>query len=319
MITNAPPPLKKDYLARFMNVYWLRPETALWRSLDCMALQDVKFLNPIVDIGCGDGLFSFIRAGGDLSPEYDMFSQVKELDSFFDNVDIYDHFDSSAIAPVVRRKPAYQIDLGLDHKESLLKKALSLGCYSQVKVCDVNNILPVENASYRTIFSNILYWLENYKLTLKEFHRILMDDGKVILLLPNNTLKEYFLYQKLYVNTGDPKWSWLRLLDRGRSENIKLCQSYEKWASDFNESGFKVVDHRQYLSKTIIEVWDIGLRPISPLLVEMVNSLSLTDRLRIKGKWIESLIPLVEPLSELNWATDNEFPPAFHMFVLEKK
>lgn len=310
---------KAAYLSQFMNIYWLRPETALWRALDCMALHDIEFIPPIIDVGCGDGLFSFTRAGGILSPEYDMYIQVGKLDSFFDKVDIYDHYDVSAEAPIIYRKPAYQIDLGLDHKEALLKKALSLGCYTRVKVCDVNDPLPVESLKYRTLFSNILYWLENYKKTLKEFNRILTDDGKVVLLVPNNTLKEYFLYQKMYVKTKDPQWAWLNLIDRGRSENIRLCQSYEQWTRDFDDAGFKVVKHLQYLSKTVIQAWDIGLRPISSLLIEMANKLSPKDRLEIKKKWIDHITPLIQPLCELSWFTDDEFPPAFHLFVLEKK
>ena len=284
-----------------------------------MALHDIQFVSPIVDVGCGDGLFSFTRAGGILSPEHDMYIQVGELDSFFDKVDIYNHFDESALAPVVQRKPAYQIDLGLDIKEALLNKALSLGCYTQVKVCDVNEPLPVEDSKYCTVFSNILYWLEKHKMALKEFHRILADDGKAVLLVPNNTFKDYCIYQKLYVRTGDPRWAWLHLIDRGRSDNVKLCQSYEQWSSDFDEAGFNIAKHRQYLSKTVIEVWDIGLRPISPLLIEMANKLPSKDRLEIKKKWIAHLMPLVEPLCELSWLTDDEFPPAFHLFVLEKK
>ena len=226
---------KIAYLAQFMNLYWLRPETALWRTLDCMALQDIKFISPIIDVGCGDGLFSFTRGGGILSPEYDMFTQVGNLDSFFDKVDIYNHFDESVVDPVVQQKTIYQIDLGLDHKEALLKKAVSLGCYNQVKICNVNNLLPVENSKYRTVFCNILYWLEKYKIALNEFHRILTDDGKVVLLVPNNTFKDYCIYQKLYVKTENPKWAWLNLIDRGRSENIKLCQSKKQWSSDFDE------------------------------------------------------------------------------------
>lgn len=310
---------KNNHLAQFMNLYWLRPETALWRTLDCMALQGIEFTPPIIDVGCGDGLFSFTRGGGMLSPEYDMFTQVENLDSFFDKVDIYNHFDESVVDPVVQKKTTYQIDLGLDHKEALLKKAVLLGCYNQVKVCDVNNPLPIENSRYRTVFCNILYWLENYKNALNEFHRILADDGKVVLFVPNDTFKDYCIYQRLYVKTGDPQWAWLNLIDRGRSENIKLCQSKKQWLSDFDVAGFKVVNHRQYLSKTVVEAWDIGLRPISPLLIEMSNKLLLKDRLSIKKKWIAHFIPLIEPLCELTWFTDNEFPPAFHLFVLEKK
>ena len=127
---------KIAYLTQFMNIYWLRPETALWRTLDCMALQEIEFIPPIVDVGCGDGLFSFTRGGGELSPEYDMFVQTENLESFFDKVDIYNHFDETAISPVLTKPMAYQIDLGLDHKEALLKKAFSLGCYNEVKTCE---------------------------------------------------------------------------------------------------------------------------------------------------------------------------------------
>lgn len=248
-----------------------------------------------------------------------MFTQVGGLDSFFDKVDIYNHFDESAIAPIIQQKAAYQIDLGIDHKDALLNKALLLGCYNHIKACDANNPLPVKDSIYRTAFCNILYWLENYKATLKEFRRILTDDGKVIITVPNNTFKDYCIYQRLCLKTGDSKWAWLHLVDRGRSENIKLCQSYERWSSDFYEAGFNVVQHRQYLSKTVIEAWDIGLRPISPFLIEMANKLSLKDRLSIKKKWIDRLMPLIEPICELTWFTDSEFPPAFHLFVLGKR
>ncbi len=77
--------------------------------------------------------------------------------------------------------------------------------------------------------------------------------------------------------------------------------------------------HRQYLSKTVIEIWDIGLRPISPFLIEMVNLINLKNRLEIKLKWFDHLIPFIEPFCELDWYTDSEFPAAFHLFVLGKK
>ena len=248
-----------------------------------------------------------------------MFSQVGELDSFFGNVDIYNHFDESAISPIIKKKTDYQIDLGIDHKEALLKKAFSLGCYNQVKVCDANNPLPIKDSEYRTIFCNILYWLSDYQSALSEFHRILTDKGQVILTVPNDTFKDYCIYQRLYVKTKNPQWNWLSLLDRGRSENIKLCQSYEKWLQDFEKAGFQIVQYCQYLSKTVIETWDIGLRPLSPILIKMANKLSVQDRVEVKKQWIDNLLPLLKPICELNWVTDEEFPPAFHLFVLEKR
>ena len=51
-------------LKNLLSVYWLRPETAIWRTLDAIQLQKIKFIRPIVDIGCGDGIFTFSTFGG---------------------------------------------------------------------------------------------------------------------------------------------------------------------------------------------------------------------------------------------------------------
>ncbi|MGO6903974.1 methyltransferase type 11, partial [Rhizobium ruizarguesonis] len=56
---------------QLLNVFWLRPETALWRYLDIEAMRDFQFIGRSLDFGCGDGLFSFIRAGGEFDPLFD--------------------------------------------------------------------------------------------------------------------------------------------------------------------------------------------------------------------------------------------------------
>jgi trans-aconitate methyltransferase len=308
----------RDYLREFMNVFWLRPETAVWRACDCLALDGIEFRAPIADVGCGDGLFSFTRAGGKLDPSYDMFSQVGELDSFFDKVDIYNHFQDGSAAPIVLRKPDYRIDVGIDQKQALLRKAFSLGLYDQVREADANRLLPLEDSTYRTIFSNILYWLDDYPDTLKEMRRALTDDGQIIVHVPNSTLRDYSFYQRLHVRTGDPRWNWLHLIDRGRSDNIRQCHTFEDWQGIFAQAGLKVAHHRQYLSKLLLEAWDIGLRPISPFLIEMANGLTAEHRQQIKGRWIEELLPLLKPFCTLQTPEDDRHPPGFHLFVLEK-
>lgn len=43
---------------QLLNIFWLRPETALWRYLDINTLRDFEFVGHSLDFGCGDGLFS---------------------------------------------------------------------------------------------------------------------------------------------------------------------------------------------------------------------------------------------------------------------
>jgi hypothetical protein len=39
---------------------------------------------------------------------------------------------------------------------------------------------------------------------------------------------QLFFFQRLHVKAGDPEWAQLEIIDRGRSDNIKHCQSREQ-------------------------------------------------------------------------------------------
>jgi hypothetical protein len=38
-------------MEELLTIYWLRPETALWRHLDIKAMENFKFQSPSLDIG----------------------------------------------------------------------------------------------------------------------------------------------------------------------------------------------------------------------------------------------------------------------------
>ena len=48
----------KDYLADFLNRYWFAPPVALWRSIEARTLATLKYPAPMLDFGCGDGLYT---------------------------------------------------------------------------------------------------------------------------------------------------------------------------------------------------------------------------------------------------------------------
>ena len=49
---------ERDFLADFLQRYWFAPPVALWRSIEAKALTTVDFPAPMLDFGCGDGLFT---------------------------------------------------------------------------------------------------------------------------------------------------------------------------------------------------------------------------------------------------------------------
>ena len=307
-----------DTLKQLLNVFWLRPETALWREIDILTMQAFEMRSPSLDLGCGDGTFSFIRAGGEFDRSFDAFRSVSQLDQFFQNVDVFDSYDEK-LSSAVSKHPKYQIDVGFDHKINLLKKAGQLGLYRSLKQGDANQSLPFPDASFNSTFSNIVYWLDSPQFVISEISRILKPGGIACLMLPNITFPQFSFYNQLYKEGGDTRWKFLEMLDRGRfADNIRQAKSLAEWEAMFEQSGLKIECHHSHLSKLTIQVWDIGLRPLFPVLLEMANELSPEKLITLKTKWMQTMMAFIEPLIEIDKTIPGNEQPAFHCFELRK-
>src|ERR1051326_7662049 len=89
-------------LDELLSVFWLRTATAIWRELDIRAMQAFEFQSPSLDLGCGDGIFSFIRAGGRFAETFDAFGAMGSLDRFFESVHSFDALNEP-LSPWIRR------------------------------------------------------------------------------------------------------------------------------------------------------------------------------------------------------------------------
>ena len=308
-------------LKELLNVYWLRPETALWRAIDIEVMKNFDICGNSLDLGCGDGVLSYIRGGGKFDISFDDYQSIGNLGKFYSNEDIHDVF-IEGYHPKITNKPNYQFSTALDHKENLLLKARELGFYKNIVIHDANKILPFENNYFNSVFSNIVYWLDDPQKSINEIARILNKSGRVALMLPNNTMPEFSFYNNNYIKTKDKNYEFLKFLDRGRySSNIKISKNYNDWKNIIENSGLSIVEHKAYLSKTVIQMWDIGLRPLFPVLHKMVNALEDKNKLiEIKIEWIEIFMQFLEPIFDLEMQNilDQNEEKAFHYFVLEK-
>lgn len=301
-----------------LNVFWLRPETALWREIDIRAMQAFEYRSPSLDLGCGDGIFSFIRAGGGFDDSFDAFRVMAGLDRFFDKADVFDAFDES-LEPLTTRPPGYKIDYGFDHKENLLRKAGRLGLYGDLKCGDANQKLPFPDKSFNSIFSNIVYWLDNPRAAIGEIARILSTGGRACLMLPNQTLPEFSFYNQWHVKTKNPDWAFLEKLDRGRfADNIRQARADKDWEAMFHNAGLGVVRHSLHLSKTVIQIWDIGLRPLFPMLHRMVGAIDPEKLPAIKREWVATMRQFLYPIVQMDDRLNQGVEPAFHCYIVEK-
>jgi hypothetical protein len=73
-----------------------------------------------------------------------------------------------------------------------------------------------------------------------------------------------------------------------------------------------------YPNSLVVKLWNIGLRPIAHLLVQMSNKLELEERNRIKHEWVEIFYELFNPLLYLNKNYTLEEAP-YLMFKVKKK
>lgn len=305
-------------MEELLKVYWLRPETALWRYLDIKAMKNFEFKSPSLDIGGGDGLLSFIRAGGEFDALFDAFQSMKDMTNYFDGEDVWNHYDD-LLKPIITKKPEYKIDYILDHKQALLDKSKTLNLYNNFILHDANKKLPFKDNEFYTIYSNIVYWLDNPEDTLKEIYRVLKKGGECCLFLPNSTYPDFSFYNELYVKTKNKNFEFLKFLDRGNLSEIKSTKSYDEWEKIINNSGLSIKEHQMHLSKTIMQIWHIGLRPIFPLLLDMVNSIDDKEKLRsIKKEWIKTFNMMLKPIADMDNNLNQKEEHAFHMFILKK-
>lgn len=278
--------------------------------MDAIHLNKISFVEPILDMGCGDGTFSFTLFGGKLSQDFDIFQGVMKTSGFFKGIDIYNL--KKPKKPKIIKKPKLKINVGLDHKQNLLEQAKNLKLYKKLVHHDLNKPLPFENNSFNTIFSNVFYWIENLEPLLLETNRILKKNGKLVVLVPDVNFKRNLLLEMF----SKSKYYWVKALDRGISSNIIHNKSFNDWKKLFEKNGFIIDSHQNYLSKNLIQFHNIGMRPYSPYIIEMANNLSSKKRIDIKHRLVNEIFPIIK--SYINYELDTTTSGCFHMFSLKK-
>lgn len=301
-----------EFLRNHLNVWWLRPESALWDAIVSTVISRYKIKAASADLGCGNGIFSFITAGGRFSLDYDWFRNVD-----FSKDDIYDAAKKVKISQYIEKAPKYKFDWGIDIKANLLRQANGLNFYKNLKLHDINYLLPFEDESLSTVFSNILYWPRDPRKTLKEICRILAPEGKALLCVPS---------EKFYKFCPSYKWknhkpilykNLMRAINLGRDKCVLHTFRATQFSEMAKDAGFSVIGCDPYFSPLTLKLWDIGLRPISRPLIKMANKLNPTNRKKIKVEWMNVCLKYLILLYKMEFEYKGE--KGFYLFVLEKK
>jgi len=281
-------------LRRFLESYWLRPENAFWMTLRSATLKREMLRAPIADLACGDGVYTFLHSGGVLHPDFDVFlGAVPHGDISNLRHDMFDAA-SERYQPGILQGPDERIDLGLDLKPALLEKAGRLELYDRLVQHDANRPLPIADASLRTVYCNAAYWVREIDAFLREIRRTLTPDGRAILQVKLDSLNRYTL-EPHRAALGD---NFLEIIGRGRRDCWPTLAFRSEWERRFAAAGFHIDSATPFITRTHAYLWEVGLRPIAPLLVRMANALTAETRATIKRDWVDLFMQLLAPICD---------------------
>ncbi|MCG3769385.1 MAG: hypothetical protein JW384_00507 [Nitrosomonadaceae bacterium] len=284
-------------LRRYLQMYWLKPFDAVNDAANAWSLRQFSWEEPILEIGGGDGVFSFIMHGGEFILTDDRYDQ-SNIDRPGDIFDVYHHKSCLTIKRSALRSYRASIDLKWSHllkcRETKLYRSLLLAPPAP---------LPFAAASFKTVFLYFPHGLVergealDYEHVLKEIRRIIRPDGALLMTAVNRKISSHFVCYPLYQFFSKQGWQqfagYFKRLDAGRYEEIsKLGRSLEEWAKLLQDAGFNLVDRWVQVKPVAWRVYDFQTRPLLRPLIRFNRFLKRIHLKRVaKTAWVYMWLP----------------------------
>lgn len=274
-------------LWRYQSIYFLKPHDAVNDTLTASLLYRLDWTGPILEIGSGDGVYSYIMHGGYFPLRFDRY-----LTTDLSKKDIYDYHKSNIVkSSIVLNTP--NIELALDAKESHVSKIKEIGFAKRSQVTVYEN-LPINSATIKKIFYYTPHGLNDHDAAIREAARILIPGGTMIILVYDSRFKSSFICYRLSQALSGLLARYFSYMDNGRFDEItKLSKSPYEWKLFFRDHGFKIEKCNRGLSATAWKFYDIQTRPILKKLIKFFNCLPNYFRTFLKLIWMIIFYPYI--------------------------
>lgn len=274
-------------LWRYLGLYFLKPNDAINDTLTASLLTKLNWDGPIVELGSGDGVYSYVMHGGIFPFWFDRY-----LLTDLSKTDIYDSHLIGILKPLI--KLSYpNIELAIDAKESHVKKIKEIGFAAHCKVSTYED-LPIPSKSVEKIFYYTPHGLADHKKALQEAARILMPGGNMLLLLFNNEVKNSFICYRLSKIIPGSIGRYFSRLDNGRHDEIaNLSKMSSEWKEIFYDIGLRVKKEHKGLSCFAWKVYDTQTRPLLHFLIRALKVCPMPLRTIIKFIWMILFYPYI--------------------------
>ncbi len=290
---------KKTLFKNFLNFFWLRPENALIFSLKAEKLNLCKkhFKGNSIDISCGNGIFTFLTYGGEISKKNDMYQSLN-----YTNKDIYDNYKKYKIN--VTKYPKKKFTFGTDWKNNLLKKSKKLNFYKNLILHDNNLKLPFKDNHFDFMYNSSSYWVKKFEYHINEMLRVLKPKGRLILTMKTKNIIKFNL--KSLTNKNFDK-KFYKILDGNRLSSYKGLKNMDEYIKIIEKNKkIKILKIEPIYCRKVNLIWDVGLRPIIKPLAILANSAKIHDRIKAKNLMIKIFLKLFDSFIK-NYKPEKKF------------
>lgn len=187
---------------------------ALIRANEIRALDDVSFVRPVLDVGCGDGV----------------------------------------VAAILLSSRKGKFDWGIDLSSLEIKKARKSGSYKRSKVASVYKLPFKDNEFQTVFSNSVIEHIPDLNLALSEISRVLKDGGSLIITVPSSYITSYLFGTNFFTSLGLRFLSkaYGRLFNK--FFNHHNLYNHQEWEKIFKRHSLKLKRYRYYHTPEMIRV-----------------------------------------------------------------
>ena len=275
-------------LWRYLAVYFLKPMDAVNDTVTALLVRRMGLEEDFIELGSGDGLYTFILGGGRLPLSFDRYQTVDlSLEDIYDNTE-YRRPTRAAKVRTAKVRPQIQVDA----KSSHCLRINDLDPASAPILAALEH-LPIDSGCAKRIFFYTPHGVTDHWRSLQEAVRILHPEGRLILLrFDSATLKE-FTCHNLAKATRGALGAYLGRLAGARLEEIApMAATLDEWHAHFSALGLYVEREDSGLALGAWNIYDVQTRPLLKPLIRFFNALPPQLRLGAKLAWMLLFYPV---------------------------
>jgi SAM-dependent methyltransferase len=288
-------------------MYWLKPFDAVNDAANAWSLRRFLWKEPILEVGGGDGVFSFIMHEGKFAFADDRYDQADPGRPG----DIFDVYRPGQRL-TVRRRAGIVYEAGVDLKWSHILKCHETGLYRRLAVASPER-LPFAAGSFNTVFLYFPHGLAeyggamSYESTLAEVRRVLRPGGTLLMTAVNRDIRRHFVCYPLHRFFATRGWrrasEYFRRLDAGRYAEVSgLGRTPAEWETLLDAHGFRPEEAWTQVRPFAWRIYDVQTRPVLRTLIRVHRVLRpIHLRAAIKAVTMVLSLPLLA-LLYLVWA-----------------